>query len=53
MIAAAAVARLHAVPAFEADLNAAKEEVVITRAEGAVASAEVCADEAASFQPDP
>ncbi|MBY5431005.1 acid phosphatase [Rhizobium leguminosarum] len=53
VIGGAAVARLHAVPAFEADLTAAKAEVATVRAEGAMAPAEACAGEAASLQPGP
>ena len=53
VMAGATVARLHAVPAFETDLEAAKAEVAIVRAEGAMPVAEACADEAASLRLGP
>ena len=49
IIAAAAVARLHAVPAFDADLEAARAEVAVLRGEGARPDAETCTAEAASL----
>ncbi|KQV82113.1 phosphatase PAP2 family protein [Rhizobium sp. Root1220] len=51
IMAGAAVARLHAVPAFDADLKAAKAEIAVARAEGAMATAETCAGDEASSRP--
>jgi len=50
VMAEAAVARLHADPAFEADLAAAKAEIATARANGALPAAEACAAETASLQ---
>jgi acid phosphatase (class A) len=53
VMAAATIARLHAVPAFEADLAAAKAEVEVARAEGAEPPADLCSAEAASLKIEP
>lgn len=53
VMAGATIARLHAVPAFEADLEGAKAEVAIVRAEGAMPVPEVCVAEAASLRLGP
>jgi acid phosphatase (class A) len=50
VMAAATIARLHAVPAFNADLNAAKTEVEVARAEGAAPHADECAAETTSLK---
>ena len=53
VIAAATIARLHAVPAFETDVEAARAEVETARAEGAQPAADACAAEAASLRIEP
>jgi acid phosphatase (class A) len=53
VIAAATVARLHAVPALESDLEAAKSEISVARAEGAQPAADACAAEAQSLRMEP
>jgi acid phosphatase (class A) len=53
VMAAATIARLHAVPAFKADLDAAKSEVEVARAEGAAPAADACAAEADSLSIEP
>jgi len=53
VMASATLARLHAVPAFRADVEAAKSEVEAARAEGAEPDADACAAEAASLAWEP
>ena len=53
IVAGATVARLHAVPAFRAALDAAKSEIEIAKAEGAMPDANLCAEEAESLHQEP
>ncbi len=53
VMAGAAVARLHAVPSFRADLEAARAEIALARAEGAMPDAEACAAEADALRKEP
>lgn len=53
VMASAAVARLHAVPSFKADLEAAREEIDLARAEGARPDGEACATEANALRKEP
>jgi acid phosphatase (class A) len=53
IIASATVARLHAVPAFETDLEAARAEIAIVRAEGARPDDQTCSQEATALSQEP
>jgi len=50
LMAAATIARLHAVPSFNTDLDIARSEVAVARAEGAEPDAEHCAAETAALK---
>lgn len=52
VMAAATIARLNAVPSFNADLDVARSEVEVALAEGAEPKAEQCAAEAAALKVD-